>query len=92
MPNEEKTYWARYSDRLPSCKLVAIDPTEVPCCFLTRSFFVSFFLIRDLALVFIIHQFLPIVASGANPTFARMTALPTLRLHPYKEFDKTEMW
>ena len=55
MPNDEKTYWARYSDRLPSRKLVAIDPTEVPRCFLPSGFLVSFFLIRDLALVFITH-------------------------------------
>src|SRR5215211_4444014 len=57
VPNEEKTYWARYSDRLPSCKLVAIDPTDVARIFLTRGFLVSFFLIRDLAFVFTIHPF-----------------------------------
>jgi hypothetical protein len=27
VPNPEKTNWARYSERLPSCKLAAIEPT-----------------------------------------------------------------
>jgi hypothetical protein len=28
VPNDENIYWARYSDRLPSCRLGAIDPTD----------------------------------------------------------------
>ena len=68
MPIEEKTYWARYSDRLPSCKLVASDPTDAPRCF--GRFLVAVFWVRDVALGFIITQLIPILATTRRPTYS----------------------